>query len=130
MSAVRLSLFACLVLAACGDDGGGAPDAKQADAAGATVVMVTCPATPAATVVTTDASFVYNPAATTINQGQVVKFTMSATHNVAPFNGAGAMTDPGLTVNFNQEKCLMFTKTGTFKFLCTPHGFTGTVTVN
>jgi len=128
----RRALFAsCFALAivSCGDDGGenAPPDAAQPDGTAASVVMVTCPATPAATVTTSDVSFVYTPADTVITQGQVVKFTMSGTHNVAPTPG---MSDPGLAVGFGEEKCLMFTQTGTFKFFCTPHGFGGMVTVN
>jgi plastocyanin len=52
---------------------------------------------------------------------------MSTTHNVVPTT---TMSDPGLNVPFGGTKCLMFTKPGTFKFKCAPHGFSGTVTVN
>jgi plastocyanin len=130
----RISLVMMLAVAACGggDDGGGngtidAP-AGTADApAAATVKEVAC-AGGEMEVTTDNASFVYSPAATTITQGQAVKFTMSSTHDVAPVTNA--QSDPGLRVGFGQSKCLMFTATGTFKFKCTPHGFTGTVTVN
>src|SRR5689334_1783816 len=124
---VRALPVICLAMAACGgSDGGNPADAKQADAAPATVLGVTCPATPAATVTTDNATFSYAPASVTITQGQVVKFTMSSFHNVAP---AAAMSDAGLSVGFGMEKCLMFTKAGTFKFKCDPHAFVGTVVV-
>jgi plastocyanin len=38
-------------------------------------------------------------------------------------------SDSGLHVNFNETKCLKFTKQGTFGFHCGPHGFLGTITV-
>jgi len=120
------------LLAACGGDDGGmqTPDAKMVDAAAANkVVEVTCPATPDATVITTDASNSYMPMTTTIPLNGVVKFTTSLAHNVVP-NPLAALTDQGLNVGFNQTKCLKFTATGTFGFKCAPHGFVGTTTVN
>jgi len=84
-----------------------------------------CPATTDATVITTSANM-YMPMATTITQGQVVKFTMNAAHDVAP-NGASST---GLVVPLGGERCYRFTSPGTFSFKCTPHGFTGTITVN
>ena len=85
--------------------------------------------TPAAMVMTNDANFSFMPAATTITVGQVVKFTTSLSHDVVP-NPAAAKTDPGIMVGFNSTVCLKFTATGTFGFMCMPHGFVGTVTVN
>lgn len=84
-----------------------------------------CPSTPDATVVTTLANM-YMPMATTITQGQVVKFTMNAAHDVAP-NGAAST---GLVVPLGGERCYRFTSPGAYPFKCTPHGFTGTITVN
>ena len=122
-----------LLLVACGGDDGGmvTPDAaKLIDAAPTNKVMtVTCPATPDATVMTTNASFSYMPMATTIPANGVVRFVMSSDHDVAP-NPIAAMTDQGLKVGFGQTVCLKFTTAGTYGFLCTPHGFVGTVTVN
>lgn len=129
MLAVRISL-ACSVLVACSSDGGGTPDAKQIDApANSFVVAVTCPATPALTVTTTnlELKYTYAPAAGTITQGQVVKFTMSTEHDVTP---SAMSSDPNLKVGKGMEQCLMFTQTGTYKFYCTPHGFAGMVVVN
>jgi plastocyanin len=40
------------------------------------------------------------------------------------------MTDPGIVVGEGQTKCLTFTATGTFKFICTAHSYLGTITVN
>jgi len=126
---LSFALVSALVMAACGgDDGENNPPADAAiDGASGGAVMVTCPATPAATVTTSDGSNAYSPQMTTITQGQVVKFTMSSSHDVAPLN---ASSDPNLKVGFGQERCFMFTAAGTFPFKCTPHGFTGSITVN
>ena len=123
-----------VLLAACGDDGGTTlPDAAaniDAPGSSATVMEVSCTGiTPAATVMTTDASFSFMPMATTISVGQVVQFTTSPSHDVAP-NPSAAKTDPGLKVGFNKTACLKFTAAGTFGFFCQPHGFVGTITVN
>jgi plastocyanin len=90
----------------------------------ATVIAVTCPATPAKTITATDG--MYSPSSVTITVGQVVRFSMPSSHNVAPNS---TMSDPGLSVDFSETKCLMFTLKGTFGFHCIPHGFTGTVIV-
>jgi plastocyanin len=127
---VRSSLaISILALAACGgDDGGAAIDAPGGiDAPAPTVVAVTCPATPAATITTQAASF--NPASTTISRGQIIQFVSTATHPIGPYPG-GQMTDPGIVVPEGQTKCLMFTAIGTFKFICTQHSYAGTVIVN
>lgn len=126
---MRYSLVATLFLVACGGgDGGGDVDAG-ADAPVTTVVAVDpCPATPDATVITEDTSFTYMPAMTTITQGQVVKFVTSPEHDVKP--NATKSSDPGLVVGFNKTVCLRFTETGTFNFVCSLHGFGGSITVN
>ena len=125
---VRASLALLFTLAACSDSSSTPDAASQSDAAAATVTTVTCPATPAATVTATDGiDTTFSPKMTSITVGQVVKFTMPSTHNVVP--NPPSMTDPGLMVNFNETKCLMFTKAGTFSFKCGPHSFAGTVTV-
>ncbi len=119
----RLVCFS-LVLAACGSSSSSKDAPMQASQ---TVNQVTCPATPAGTVTTTDATFAFNPNAVTISQNGIVKFTMSSIHDVVP-NTTGS--DPGLNVGFNTTACLQFTAKGTFGFHCGPHGFTGTITVN
>lgn len=125
---LRLGLAVLSIgLLACGDDGGTTP--PQVDAPPnntATVEAVTCPATADAAITTTGSAF--DPASTTISVGQVVQFTMPSTHNVVP-NSAGGTTDPNLTVNFSETKCLKFTAAGTYHFKCQPHGFTGSITV-
>ena len=116
-----------------GDGGGGggspSPDAPPAiDAPPSTVTEVTpCPATPDAIVTTRDDVYVYMPATTTIAAGQVVRFDTSLYHDVAPLP---PMTDAALSVGFGATRCLRFTAPGTFRFKCTPHGFSGTITVN
>ena len=124
----RLVMVA-LVLAACGGSDNTAIDAKTIDSPPPSVQMVTCPATPAATVMTS--GFAYSPMSTTISQGQVVKFVMPSEHNVVPGHvpSDSAIADPGLTVNFSETKCFMFTQTGTYGFHCGPHSFDGTVVV-
>jgi plastocyanin len=102
-------------------------DARPIDAppSPVTVVAVTCPASGVPVVATSGFSF--SPASTTIAVDGIVKFTMPSSHNVVPATGP---TDDGLRVDFNETKCLKFTKAGTFNFKCQPHGFTGSITVN
>jgi plastocyanin len=57
-----------------------------------------------------------------------VKFVTSDTHSIIP--SPNTPSDPGLQVGFNAVVCLQFTAPGTFDFLCNPHRFVGTVTVN
>ena len=128
----RFALAVVLFAACGGDDGGGmvTPDgAQMIDAAPVNKVMtVTCPATVDAMVMTANTSFSFMPMATTVPVGGIVKFMMSTDHNVAP-NPMSGSTDPGIMVAFGQTACLKFTQAGTYGFLCTPHGFVGTVTV-
>ena len=123
------TLLACaitslaLTTVACGgddDDGGGT--SIDAPAATTTATVVDCTGvTPAATI--TAPGFAYTPNAVTITSGQVVKFTMPASHD------AKSRT-PGLFhVMFNQEQCLRFDGAGRVEFFCVPHQFTGTITV-
>ncbi len=91
----------------------------------ATVQMVTCPATPAGTITTSDAVDGYMPTSVTINAGQVVKFTTSASHDVSPDSSSPA----ALHIPFNMTACLMFTQSGTFGFHCSVHAFQGSVVV-
>lgn len=125
---VRSLLPLCLLAsAACGDDGA-TPDAPRLiDAPAATVMTVTCPAGNVTTLTTLGTAF--DMPTLTITRGQIVKFVSTPTHPVGPFPG-GQMTDPGLVVPENQTRCLMFTATGTFKFICTVHQYLGTITVN
>jgi plastocyanin len=124
--------IAALALAACGSS-----DTKTADAPmsidspgmASTVQAVTCPATPAATVMT--AGFAYSPMTTTISQGQIVQFVMPSSHNVVPGHVPtdSTIADSGLSVNFSETKCFMFTQAGMFGFHCGPHQFNGTIVV-
>jgi len=121
-----------LLLAACGDDGGTGPidSSVPKDSPGAATVMeVSCTGiTPAAMVTTSETTMSYSPMATTITAGQVVKFTTSFSHDVKP--NALSHSDPGLVVGFNKTACLKFTVAGTFNFVCSSHGFVGSITVN
>lgn len=122
-----------IALFACGDDGGSSPPVDSAgggDGSGsaAKVVAVTCPATPAATVMTVNLTDSFMPMNTTISVGGVVKFVMATTHNVAP-NPIAPMSDPGTVVNFGETKCLRFDAAGAYGIYCTTHSFAGTITV-
>lgn len=107
-------------------------DAKLVDAAPidaptvTTIVPVACPASGAPVVMAMSGTF--SPSATTIAVNGIVQFKMPSSHSVVPDNSAS--TDPGLLVDFNETKCLKFTKAGTFNFKCNPHGFKGAITVN
>jgi len=118
-------------LAACGGDApsGGTPDAKpMGDAAVASVVAVTCPASaPTVTTTSNTDTAVYMPMSTTVSVGGIVKFVMPSMHNVAP--NPIKPTDDGLKVDFGATKCLQFNKAGTFNFFCSNHSFAGSITV-
>lgn len=132
MSARAPLAFALISLAACA---GPAPDRNgddDGDDAGMTmqsVTQVTCPASGPQVIATgDDATGKFEPANTTISAGGIVKFTMPLIHNMIP--DTTKTTDPGLRVNFNEEKCLKFAKAGVYNFICASHSFRGTVTVN
>lgn len=129
----RLALCA-LVMAACGGSDSKTPDAAagsgQHDAPPATVQMIACPPAPTAVVMTS--GFMFAPMTTTITQGQIVQFVMPSDHDVVPGHVPtdSSIADPGLSVNFAETKCLMFTQTGMYGFHCGPHSFNGTIVVN
>ena len=120
---VRASLVALIMLAACSSNS----NSNTPDAAAATAMAVTCPATPAASIATDDNTNAFKPTTASISVGQIVKFTMSSTHNLVP--DPPKATDAGLMVGLGATTCLMFTKAGTFNFKCGIHGFEGAVTV-
>lgn len=125
-----MKLTAVLVcVAACGGDPKTPPVdmAANIDAKPATAVETAC-GSEIATVMAPAGSLAYMPAATTITQGQVVKFEMPAIHDVNPH--PTLPTDSGLRVPFSSTKCFRFTAAGTFNFFCRPHGFAGSITVN
>ena len=108
-------------------------DAKLVDAApidapptATTVVPVTCPASGVPVVMAMSGTF--SPSAVTVAVDGIVQFTMPGSHSVVPDNSKS--TDAGLLVDFNETKCLKFTRAGTFNFKCKPHGFAGAITVN
>ncbi len=88
------------------------------------VLVDPCPATPDATITTLATMF--DMPSVTINQGQVVKFVSTSTHPISALAG----TDSTLAVPEGATRCFRFTMAGTFKFKCTVHGYTGTLTVN
>jgi plastocyanin len=125
---VRTSL-ACLLLAACGSSGSSTPDAPVVDAAPPSVrILTSCPPGNMPTVTTSDSNTTsFTPPSTTITAHDIVKFVMSPAHNVTP-NPLKA-TDPGLMVDYGKTTCLEFDRAGTFSFMCSSHGFVGTIIV-
>jgi plastocyanin len=119
--------LACLIVAACGSSSPSTPDAPTADAPSATVHTVTCPPGAMPTVTTSDNTTAYDPMTTAISVHGIVKFVMSPAHSVGP--NPIRQSDPGLHVDFGQMACLEFDQAGTFSFLCTAHGFVGTIIV-
>lgn len=129
----RASLALLLTLTACGgdDSNSGTPaDASTPSDTGSanSVQAVTCPANVALTVTTTSL-YVFSPATTphTIAVNDVVHFMMASSHNAVPTTDAPS--DPGINVDYGGDKCLKFTKAGTFNFLCAAHNFRGSITV-
>ncbi len=118
-----------VVLAACGGDSKTQDAATSDTASSSTVQMVTCPATPAATIGTSGS--MYSPSMATITQGQIVKFMPAIEHDVEPGHTPADSTikDSGLHVTFGGTACFMFTQPGMYGFHCGPHMFNGTITV-
>ena len=126
---IRLALVALVVAACGGDDGGGTPDARMADAPMNTnkVQTVTCPTTADAMVTVNAGGSAYVPMTQTVAVNAIVKFVMTPTHDAKP--NTLTTTDPGIVVDFGATKCLKFTQAGTYGFFCTAHSFAGTITV-
>ncbi|HTR55198.1 MAG TPA: hypothetical protein VMJ10_31160 [Kofleriaceae bacterium] len=118
-------------LAACGSSNSQNDAATKKDGASApTVGTVDCGTfTPVATV--TIVGMAYSPQPLTINEGQVVEFVTTSTHNVTPghFSADSTIADPGLSVDFSTTACKMFTFAGPYGFHCSVHGFDGTIMV-
>ena len=104
----KAALF--LVLAACSTSGGDA-----------TIRAVDCASVTPAAMVTTQ-GLAYAPSALTIHAGSAVEWTLPPQHDVSS-------STPGLAVGFGKTACLVFDEPGTYDYLCSAHGFTGTVTV-
>jgi plastocyanin len=108
-----------LALAACG---GGGDDASTPDASsGADVQEVSCTGATIAVTFTTS-GFAYSPASDTISVGEIVRFSPEASHDVVS-------NDSLFSVGLGGDGCFQFNTAGTYVFHCTPHGFTGTLTV-
>jgi plastocyanin len=115
------SMFVALLLAACGDDGGG--DGTVIDAPGGGALMATeVSCTGVQSPVITTAGSAYSPASTTVAPNTVVKFTMPGDHNAIS-------NDSLFTADFNGDTCIRFETVGSYRFHCGPHGFLGTVVV-
>jgi hypothetical protein len=120
----RLTFVLVSTLAACGGDDGGSNPPIDSPPAVTLSVVDPCPGTPDATIMTLADKFA--PAATTISQGQVVRFVSTSNHPVK----AKAGTDATLVIPEGATKCFRFTAAGTYNFSCTTHGYSGTITVN
>jgi plastocyanin len=91
--------------------------------------LASCPPGTMPTVTTSDTNDTsFTPPTTTISAHGIVKFVMSPAHNVTP--NPIKPTDSGLNVGFGQTACLQFDKPGSFSFLCSVHGFVGTIIVH
>lgn len=82
--------------------------------------MVTCPATPDATITTNATGTAYMPSTATIPVNGTVHFMLPSIHNAS---------SSAFQVPFGGDECLQFTAAGTYSFMCTAHGFTGSITV-
>jgi len=126
---ITVSLLLVFTLVGCG--GGGGSSYTTTPNPEATVQVVTCPGSEAATVDAVGTS-IFNPASVTISANQVVKWTNTSgyqhtvTSTTVPANGAfDAALNNGTSV------CLKFTAVGTYHYKCTFHPtMTGSVTVN
>jgi plastocyanin len=117
-----------IMLAACGGDDGGTN--TMIDAMGSAsnkVVEVTCPGAVDGMVTVNATGDAYVPKTQTVPPNAVVKFMITPGHDVTP--NPQTTTDPGLKVPLGATKCLKFTTAGSYGFFCTPHGFSGTITV-
>lgn len=115
---MRIAIVA-LALAACGSDS----KTKSDSPAGSAVQAVTCPPAPAATVTVNSGGTAYVPTSTSIAPGGIVRFVITAAHDVTS-------ATPGLAVGLGGNTvCIQFPDPGTYNFHCSVHGFQGTVTV-
>ena len=121
--------FILIMLAACGGDDGGMttmPDAMGSGSANK-VVEVTCPTTADGMVTVNASGDAYVPKTQTVPVNAIVKFVITGGHDATP--NPQTTTDPGLKVGLGQTKCLKFTAAGSYGFYCSPHDFSGTITV-
>jgi plastocyanin len=91
------------------------------------VQRVTCPSTPAATVMTSN--FMFTPATVNVVVGGIVRFAPENIHRVVPH--MTKPSDPGMNSGSTGEvRCLQFTAVGAFNYQCGPHpSMEGLVTV-
>ena len=108
-----------LLLSACTSPSPEADDA--ADAAPTGVTRVDCAGATVAATITTS-GFAYAPAEVTIAAGDVVEIHPSSSHDADADDGS-------FHVGFGEDACLRFDAPGEHVFRCTPHQFTGTITV-
>jgi plastocyanin len=99
-----------------GDDDGDAPDAGPSS-----VTRVDCASATIVATITTD-GFAYSPSDVTVAVGDVVELHPSSSHDAAADDGSFA-------VDFGEDACLRFDAPAVHEFRCSPHQFTGTITV-
>jgi plastocyanin len=115
---IAIALVFAFGLAACGSDS----KAKNDSPTHGVATAIACPPSPDATITVNSAGTAYVPSTVSIPPGGIVRFVITASHNVTS-------TTPGLAVDFGQTACLGFLDPGTYSFHCSVHGFQGTVTV-
>jgi hypothetical protein len=117
---VQVIAILALTVAACGD-GEDPTDNPDGGAPLGGVALVSCPASPAVTFTTPANRF--EPVDATIDVGEIVRFDLSAGHDVAS-------SQSGLfSVPLGGERCFRFDQAGTYGFRCVQHGFTGSLVV-
>jgi plastocyanin len=96
------------------------------DAPPALIVLVACPVTSHATVITSGQSF--SPQQTTITVGQIVRFEPSSSHDVV--SGTQAAPTTTFRADGGVPRCYRFDEAGVFPFFCSIHpNMTGAITV-
>lgn len=122
-------MIAVIVLSALGCGGGGGGTSYDTDS-GILVQLVTCPASPGATI-NAVSSTNFAPSSVTISANQIVQwnnatgFDHTVTSTSVPTGGTF-----NVALNNGTSVCLRFTAAGTYTYRCTPHpNMTGVVAV-
>jgi plastocyanin len=118
--ALACSLGTCALGACASDDAPGDDDSGDDDAPSSVVEVDCASVTPVESITTS--GFAYSPSVVTIAVGEVVEFHPTSSHDAVAFDGS-------FRVGFGDRACLRFDAPGEFEFECSPHHFTGAVTV-
>lgn len=135
MKAISLIIAACLCLIGCPseehshchtEECNPPPPPPPPPPPGGDVEVVDCAGATLAATITTD-GFSYSPDAATIAVDDIVKFEIGGGHDAQ--SGTPGNPSDAFAVGFGDTVCLKFTVAGEFPFYCTPHEFTGSITV-